>query len=80
MRLLACALAFTLIALPAAAQTRPSAQNPGAYFQNMSPADAARLNQAAQNDPHARQALDQVEKKLSEAGHPSGKMLEKTRP
>jgi hypothetical protein len=42
--------------------------------------DAARLNEAVRNDPQARQALDQAERKLNEAGHRSGQLLEKTRP
>jgi hypothetical protein len=74
-------LAFTLtsLAVPAAAQTSPG-QNPPTSFQTMQAADAARMNQAAQSDPRARAALDQVEKRLNEAGHPAGRMLETTRP
>jgi hypothetical protein len=79
MRTTLIALALTLLALPAAAQTNPG-QNPAAPFQTMQAADAARLNQAAQSDPRARAALDEVEKRLNEAGHPAGKMLEATRP
>jgi hypothetical protein len=79
MRTTLIALALTFLALPAAAQTNPG-QNAPSSFQTMQAADAARFNQAAENDPRARAALDQVEKRLSEAGHPAGKMLETTRP
>jgi hypothetical protein len=78
MRIILTALALTVLAPAAVAQTNPG-QNPGAYFQNMKPEDAARLNQAVQSDPRAREALNQVEQKLNDANHPAGKMLEKTR-
>jgi hypothetical protein len=74
------ALALMLLAVPAVAQTSNSGQNPASYMQNMQAADAARLNQAAQSDPRTRDALDQVEKRLNEANHPAGRMLEQTRP
>jgi hypothetical protein len=80
MRMTLPALALMSLALPAAAQTGPSGQNPPAPFQTLQAADAARLNQAAQSDARAREALDRVEKRLNEAGHPAGQMLEKTRP
>jgi hypothetical protein len=41
---------------------------------------SAHLNQAVQSDPKAREALDKVEKSLTDAGHRSGQLLEKTRP
>jgi hypothetical protein len=78
MRIILTALAFMAVAPAAVAQTNPG-QNPASYFQNMQPQDAARLNQAAQSDPRARETLNQVEQKLNDAGHPAGKMLEKTR-
>jgi hypothetical protein len=78
MRIVLTALALTALAPAALAQTNP-AQNPGSYFQNMKPQDAARLNQAVQSDPRARETLNQVEQRLNEANHPAGKMLEKTR-
>ncbi|HYF54495.1 MAG TPA: hypothetical protein VEA41_09575 [Salinarimonas sp.] len=71
------ALAFLafLVAGPALAQA-PDARS----LEGMRPQDAARLNQAVQNDPQARQALDRVEKTLTQGGHKAGQMLEKTRP
>ena len=80
MRMTLTALALMSLAVPAAAQTAPYGQNPPAQFQNMQASDAARLNQAVQSDPRARAALDHVEKRLNEAGHPGGQRLEKTRP
>jgi hypothetical protein len=78
--------AFALLLLPllvspapAQAQDRNAFQG-GAAFSNMSAQDAARLNEAVRNDPQARQALDQAERKLNDAGHRSGQLLEKTRP
>jgi hypothetical protein len=79
MRIVITALALTLSASAAVAQTSPASQNPAAYFNNLKPVDAARLNHAAQSDPRARASLDEAEKKLNEANHPAGKMLEKTR-
>jgi hypothetical protein len=72
-------LLLPILAVPAPAQDRNAFQG-GAAFNNMSAQDAARLNQAVRNDPQARQALDQAERKLNEAGHHSGQLLEKTRP
>ena len=80
MRTILTALALTLLAVPAAAQAGNPGQNPASRFQNMQATDAARLNQAAQSDSRARESLDQAEKRLNEANHPAGKMLEKTRP
>ena len=80
MRMTITVLTLMSLALPAAAQTAGSGQSPGSQFQNMQASDAARLNQAVRNDPGARAALDQVEKRLSESGHKSGQLLEKTRP
>jgi len=68
-----------LLAVPAPAQDRNTFQG-GAAFNSMSAQDAARLNQAVRNDPQAREALDQAERKLNDAGHRSGQLLEKTRP
>jgi hypothetical protein len=79
MRLTFAALALVLAAPAALAQSNNPFQN-GAAFNNMSAADAARLNHAVQNDTRARQALDQVEQKLKDSGHSSGALLEKTRP
>jgi hypothetical protein len=78
MRLAIALLALPLFAGAAMAQDR----NPvnASSFNNMSATDAARLNHAVRNDTQARQALDQVEKKLNESGHRSGQLLEKTRP
>ena len=80
MRFALTALAVMLLSAPAAAQTGTPSQNPSTPFQTMQASDAARLNQAAQSDQRARGALDQAEKRLSEANHPAGRMLEKTRP
>jgi hypothetical protein len=76
-----CAVAFialTLLASAALAQDRNGVN--ASTFNSLSAADAARMNYAVQNDPKARQALDQVEKRLNEGGHRSGQLLEKTRP
>ena len=78
MRFAFALLLLPLLASPAPAQDRNAFQ--GAAFSNMSAQDAARLNEAVRNDPQARQALDQAERKLNEAGHRSGQLLEKTRP
>jgi hypothetical protein len=78
MRIVLTALAFIALAPAAVAQTGPG-QDAATYFQTMKPQEAARLNQAVQSDPRARETLNQVEQKLNEAGHPAGKMLEKTR-
>lgn len=75
MRMLAAAVLASLAA-PALAQDRPTPQG----FNRAEAADAARLNQAVQNDPQARQALDKVESHLKQHGHKAGTMLEKTRP
>ncbi len=74
--LAALALAATISAAAAQGNSMPN----GSGFSNLQPSQAAQLNQAVQNNAQGRQALDQAEKKLNEAGHPSGKMLEKTRP
>jgi hypothetical protein len=78
MRFSVALVLLPLVASSAAAQDR----NPvnASSFNSMSAADAARMNQAVRNEPQARQALDQVEKKLNDAGHRSGQLLEKTRP
>ena len=73
-------LALILIAHAAEAQTSNQAQNSTSPFQNMQASDATRLNQAAQTDTRARDALDQAEKALKAANHPTGTLLEKTRP
>lgn len=78
MRLAYAVLAVAALAAPALAQDRNGLQ--GSSFGAMTAQEAARLNHAVRNDPQARQALDQVEKKLSESGHRSGHLLEKTRP
>jgi hypothetical protein len=78
MRLAVACLALAALAVPAAAQDRN--QMNASSFNNMSAQDAARLNHAAQNDPKARQGLDQIEKGLKDSGHRSGQMLERTRP
>ena len=80
MRSILTALALMLLSWPATAQTSYPGQNAASQFQAMQASDAARLNQAAQSDTRARDALDRVEKRLNEAGHPAGQMLEKTRP
>ena len=80
MRFAFTALAVMLLSAPVAAQTGSPGHNPASQFQTMQAADAARLNQAAQGDQRARGALDQAEKRLNEANHPTGQMLEKTRP
>ena len=80
MRFAFTALAVMLLSAPVAAQTAAPSRNPASQFQTMQAADAARLNQAAQGDQRARGALDQAEKRLTEANHPTGRMLEKTRP
>lgn len=80
MRVTLLAIAAVLAAAPALAQTSPFGQNPAQTLNNLKPEDAARLNYAVQNNQEARQALDQVEKKLNEHRHPAGQMLEKTRP
>ena len=76
-------LALPLLAAPAFAQSNGFGGSPnfqgGSAFNNMTASDAARLNQAVSNDPQARQALDQVQKGLNDAGHRSGQLLEKTR-
>jgi hypothetical protein len=77
MRLAIALLVLPLLAGAAAAQDR---NVNASSFNNLSPSDAARLNQAAQSDPQARQALDKVEKNLSDGGHRSGELLAKTRP
>ena len=79
MRFAFALLLLPLLASPAPAQDRNAFQG-GAAFSNMSAKDAARLNEAVRNDPQARQALDQAERKLNDAGHRSGQLLEKTRP
>ena len=79
MRFAFALLLLPLLASPAPAQDRNAFQG-GAAFSNMSAQDAARLNEAVRNDPQARQALDQAERKLIDAGHRSGQLLEKTRP
>ena len=78
MRITLTALAVIALAPAAMAQTSPG-QDAASYFQNMKPQEAARLNQAVQSDPRARDTLNQVEQKLNDANHPAGKMLEKTR-
>ena len=80
MRFAFALLALPLLASPAFAQANgsPNFQG-GAAFNSMTAADAARLNQAVRNDPQARQAVDQVQKSLNDAGHRSGQLLEKTR-
>ena len=78
MRLAVACLALAALAVPAAAQDRN--QINASSFNNMSARDAARLNHAAQNDPKARQGLDQIENGLKDSGHRSGQMLERTRP
>jgi hypothetical protein len=77
MRLAVALLMLPLLAGAAGAQDRSVNAS---SLSNLSAADAARLNQAAQSDPQARQALDKVEKSLNDAGHRSGQLLEKTRP
>ncbi|HEX8167491.1 MAG TPA: hypothetical protein VF601_17125 [Beijerinckiaceae bacterium] len=81
MRFAFALLAFSLLASPAFAQAGNGSPNfqGGAAFNSMTAADAARLNQAVKNDPQARQAVDQVQKTLNDAGHRSGQLLEKTR-
>jgi hypothetical protein len=81
MRFAFALLALPLLAAPALAQSGNGSFNfqSGAAFNNLSAGDAARLNQAVQNDAQARQALDQVQKTLNDAGHRSGQLLEKTR-
>jgi hypothetical protein len=78
MRFIVALAALPLIASAAMAQDRNGV--PASSFNAMSASDAARMNHAAQNNQQARQALDQVEKRLNDAGHRSGKLLEKTRP
>ena len=78
MRFIVALAALPLIASAAMAQDRNGV--PASSFNSMSAADAARMNHAVQNNQPARQALDQVEKRLNDAGHRSGKLLEKTRP
>ncbi len=72
-------LALILLAQTATAQTN-NGQDAAARLQAMQAVDAARLNQAAQNDTRLRNTLDQAQKQLNEANHPAGKMLEQTRP
>jgi hypothetical protein len=46
----------------------------------LTPQDAARLNAAVgAADDKTKAAFGEVEKKLKEAGHPSGTLLEKTK-
>jgi len=80
MRLVATFLILAMTASGAAAQTGTTGQDAAARFQNMQAGDAARMNQAAQSDPRAREALDQVTKRLNDANHPSGRLLDQTRP
>jgi hypothetical protein len=48
---------------------------------NMTPQEAARINEAVrQADPQTRTQFGTVEKALQDAGHPSAKLLEMTRP
>ena len=77
MRLAIALLALPLLAGASGAQDRSVNAT---SFNNLSAADAGRLNQAVQSDPKAREALDKVEKSLTDAGHRSGQILEKTRP
>jgi hypothetical protein len=84
MRFAFALLALPLLAAPALAQSNgfgngSSNFQGGATFNSMTAADAARINQAVRNDPQARQAVDQVQKSLNDAGHRSGQLLEKTR-
>jgi hypothetical protein len=81
MRFAFALLLLPLLAAPAFAQASNGAPNfqGGAAFNSMTAADAARINQAVNNDPQARQAVDQVQKSLNDAGHRSGQLLEKTR-
>jgi hypothetical protein len=71
--------AVLFLAQSASAQTSGT-ERPTSPFQNMQASDAARLNHAAQTDTRVRGALDQAERTLKEANHPSGTLLEKTRP
>ena len=77
MRSLWTAFGLMLLAAPAMAQSNDAA---AARFQTLQAVDAARLNQAAQNDPRAREALDEATKRLNEANHPAGRLLEGMRP
>ena len=88
MRFAFAILALPLLAAPALAQSNgfgngfgngSSGFQGGAAFNSMTAADASRLNQAVRNDPQARQAVDQIQKSLNDAGHRSGQLLEKTR-
>ena len=84
MRFAFALLALPLLAAPALAQSNgfgngSSGFQGGAAFNSMTAADASRLNQAVRNDPQARQAVDQVQKSLNDAGHRSGQLLDKTR-
>jgi Skp family chaperone for outer membrane proteins len=76
MRVSLAMLALLASTAGALAQDRSPAQT----FDNLRPVDAARMNQAVQGNPQARQALDKVEGALNQHGHKAGQMLEKTRP
>ena len=81
MRFAFALLALPLLTAPALAQSGNGSFNfqNGAAFNNLSAGDAARLNEAVRSDPQARQTLDQVQKTLTDGGHRSGQLLEKTR-
>jgi hypothetical protein len=72
---LATALLACLAFAPAHAQ-----QSQAPDMSRLTPQDAARLNAAVgAADDKTKAAFGEVEKKLKEAGHPSGMLLEKTK-
>jgi hypothetical protein len=72
------ALFAALILLPTVAFAQGTPLSPSA-IDKLTPQEAARLHEAAKSDPAARKALDELERKLVESGHRSGKILEQTR-
>lgn len=78
MRLTPAAILAAFIACSGAAPAVAQGQAPD--MSRLSPQEAARLNAAvAASDDKTKAAFGEVEKKLKEAGHPTGTLLEKTK-
>lgn len=78
MRLALATLASALLASTLAGPAFAQAKAPD--LSRLTPQEAARLNAAVgASDDKTKAAFGEVEKKLKEAGHPSGTLLEKTK-